>query len=71
MSSRKIAAGNWKMNGLVGQLGEVTSLAASHPKPVSEVVLCPPATLLTRMADAVKGGAIAVGAAPDKDPKPS
>lgn len=58
---RKLAAGNWKMNGLAGSLGEVAQLAADHPSPTSDVLLCPPATLVARMAEAASGTPIAVG----------
>jgi triosephosphate isomerase len=46
---RKLAAGNWKMNGLAAQLAEVAALAAAHPTPACDVVLCPPATLIAQM----------------------
>ena len=44
MSRRKIAAGNWKMNGLAANLAEVETLAKAHPEPEVDVVICPPAT---------------------------
>ena len=49
---RKLAAGNWKMNGTSAQLAEVAALLAAHPNPVCEMLLCPPATLIARMAAA-------------------
>lgn len=58
---RKLAAGNWKMNGTSAALAEVSALAQSHPAPRCDVLLCPPATLLSRMADMAKGTAIKVG----------
>ena len=57
---RKLAAGNWKMNGLSAQLAELAALIAAHPQPRSEVLICPPATLLAPMAQAV-AGRIALG----------
>ena len=57
---RKLAAGNWKMNGVKASLAEVSALIAAHPNPKSEVLLCPPATLVAAMAE-VAGGKIAVG----------
>ena len=45
----KIAAGNWKMNGLSAALAEVGALAAAHPAPGCTVLICPPATLLAQM----------------------
>lgn len=47
---RKLAAGNWKMNGLTSQLAELDKLAATHPSPAVDVLLCPPATLLAAAA---------------------
>jgi triosephosphate isomerase (TIM) len=58
---RKLAAGNWKMNGQGAALDEVRALLAAHPEPACEMVLCPPATLLARMADLARGSALAVG----------
>ena len=58
---RKLAAGNWKMNGISGNLSEVATLLAAHPSPVCEMLLCPPATLLSQMAALAKGTALSVG----------
>jgi len=46
---RKLAAGNWKMNGLAASLTEVKALVAAFPDPGCEVLICPPATLLAQM----------------------
>ncbi|CAM8640472.1 MULTISPECIES: triose-phosphate isomerase [Sphingobium] len=57
MDRRKLVVGNWKMNGLMAQLGEVAAigaLAADHGD--VEVGLCLPATLIAA-ADGQKGGA--------------
>ena len=58
---KKLAAGNWKMNGLWSGLSEVTTLLEAHPKPGCEILLCPPATLLSRMSDLTVDGAIITG----------
>ncbi|PQO22365.1 triose-phosphate isomerase [Rhodobacteraceae bacterium WD3A24] len=58
---RKLAAGNWKMNGLTADLGEAETLATRHPDPRSEVVICPPATLIAPMAARLAGSAVGVG----------
>jgi triosephosphate isomerase (TIM) len=58
---RKLAAGNWKMNGTGANLSEVASLLATHPAPGCEMLLCPPATLIARMADLARGTALCVG----------
>ena len=47
---RKLAAGNWKMNGLSADLGEVETLASRHANSEIDILLCPPATLLERMS---------------------
>ncbi|MEX0320144.1 MAG: triose-phosphate isomerase [Ruegeria sp.] len=57
---RKLAAGNWKMNGTGAALAELEALAAAHPAPAVDILICPPATLLHRAAQ-VAGDAIAVG----------
>lgn len=57
---RKLAAGNWKMNGLTAHLSEIEALCAAHGKAGCDVLICPPATLLAPMAARVQG-AVAVG----------
>ncbi len=58
---KKLAAGNWKMNGSAAALAEVKALIAAHLAPSCEMLLCPPATLVAQMAWAAKGSALAVG----------
>ncbi len=58
---RRLAAGNWKMNGTAESLGEAQALASDFPSPDCEILICPPATLLSRMAGTAAGTAIAVG----------
>jgi triosephosphate isomerase (TIM) len=58
---KKLAAGNWKMNGTAVDLAEVAALIKAHPAPACEMLLCPPATLLARMAQAADGTALLVG----------
>ena len=58
---RKLAAGNWKMNGIAASLAEVQALIAAHPAPNCEMLLCPPATLLAKMAMTAKGSSLALG----------
>ena len=48
---RKLIAGNWKMNGTSADLPELEALAKAHPDAAVDVVICGPATLLSRMAD--------------------
>ena len=58
---RKLAAGNWKMNGLTDSLGEVKALTDGHPDPAVDVLLCPPATLIAQMAWARGTHALQIG----------
>lgn len=67
---RKLAAGNWKMNGTAASLAEVVALIAAQPDPGCEMLLCPPATLISAMAQAARGSALQVGAQ-DCHPKTS
>ena len=58
---QKLAAGNWKMNGLATALAEVQALTAAHPAPACEMLLCPPATLLAQMNWAARGSNLRLG----------
>jgi triosephosphate isomerase (TIM) len=70
---RPLVAGNWKMNGVSSSLVELTSLRerlAEAPVPETDVMVCPPATLLTRAAELLSGSGIELGAQ-DCHPLPS
>lgn len=58
---RKLAAGNWKMNGTTAALSELEALTHAFPSPTVDVLICPPATLLHRAAEAVRDTGITVG----------
>ncbi len=59
---QKLAAGNWKMNGTGASLAELEALAGSHPAPKgTDILICPPATLLSRAAEATRGIAVQIG----------
>lgn len=58
---KKLAAGNWKMNGTSAALEEMRALLAAHPAPSCEMLLCPPATLIAQAADLTKGKALHIG----------
>ncbi|MFT3808762.1 MAG: triose-phosphate isomerase [Micropepsaceae bacterium] len=60
---RPLAAGNWKMNGLGADAAEIALLAAKLVvrEAEADVLICPPATLLARMAVAFEGQGIAFG----------
>lgn len=53
--------GNWKMNGKSRNLAEVDKLLDGLNGQSCDLVLCPPATLISQMAAAVKGSPIQVG----------
>ncbi len=50
MGRKKLAAGNWKMNGGKASLAEIEALEAAFPAPNCDVLICPPATLISAMA---------------------
>ncbi|WP_238366163.1 triose-phosphate isomerase [Mesobacterium pallidum] len=58
---RKLAAGNWKMNGTGASLAEIETLMKSHPAPGVDVLICPPATLIGRAAALAEGHVLAIG----------
>ena len=63
MTLPKLIAGNWKMHGLAAHLGEATAVAdslAGKPSP-ARVAICPPATLLERLARRLEDTAVEVG----------
>lgn len=54
---RQLIAGNWKMNGLASALSEIEAVAAwtAVATPRAKVLICPPATLIARASDLVRG----------------
>jgi len=61
MSPRKLAAGNWKMNGTLASLTEVEGLMRDCAAAGVEILICPPATLLRPMVERVGKSSVAVG----------
>lgn len=61
MPPRKLAAGNWKMNGTLASLAEVGTLMRDCASAGVDILICPPATLLHPMAERVGQGPVAVG----------
>ncbi|HEX2589972.1 MAG TPA: triose-phosphate isomerase [Rhizomicrobium sp.] len=55
---RQLIAGNWKMN---GSLAELENLRAELGSPNADVLVCPPATMITGAAAIAAGSPIAVG----------
>ena len=58
---RKLAAGNWKMNGTGAALSELDALAEAHPAPGVDILICPPAVLVHRAANAMAGRSVEIG----------
>lgn len=56
---RKLAAGNWKMNGTRADLEMIDALQAATDDAVVEVLLCPPAPLIS--AAVARADAVAIG----------
>jgi triosephosphate isomerase (TIM) len=64
LALRKLIAGNWKMNGLASDgLALAADLAQrlKRGRIACDLLVCPPATLLRAVADALAGSGIAVG----------
>ncbi len=62
--TRRLVAGNWKMNGSSAALQEAQSVSqALTDQPAGcRVALFPPAPLISRMSDLLRGGPVEVGA---------
>jgi triosephosphate isomerase len=54
---RPLIAGNWKMHGMAPQLAEIAAIAASvkAAPPFGDILICLPATLIARAAEAAAG----------------
>jgi triosephosphate isomerase len=59
---KKLIAGNWKMNGLASSLAEIEALKGITGGVACDIVVCPPFTLVEKMAACANGSALAVGA---------
>ena len=60
---QKLIAGNWKMNGLASSVAEARTLAGALDRQpaTARVALCPPATLVSKMAETLAGTSVLVG----------
>ena len=70
---RPLVAGNWKMNGLKASAAEIGDLAerlTTGERPGCEMLICPPATLLSIFAPLTEAAGIGLGAQ-DCHPKAS
>lgn len=63
LTPRPLIAGNWKMNGLAEALDQARAVAAAlDSKPAAaRVAICPPATLLDRLSQALEGSTVLTG----------
>ena len=63
---RSLIAGNWKMNGLKASLAEIARLRLGVEKDglagKADIMICPPATLISLFAEALRDSGITVGA---------
>lgn len=57
---RKLVAGNWKMNGLEISLENIKNLATAHSNSGIDIMICPPATLLSKACEIA--GPLKIGA---------
>ncbi|TGN56563.1 triose-phosphate isomerase [Paracoccus liaowanqingii] len=58
MAPRKLAAGNWKMNGDLAALDQIDAMAEAVKGASCDVLICPPALLIPAM---IAKGVVAVG----------
>jgi triosephosphate isomerase len=62
MARRPLAAGNWKMNGLAASVGELKKIIAGAPGvSKTDLMVCPPATLIASFAVAARGTPVLIG----------
>ena len=63
LKPRPLIAGNWKMNGLAQALDEARAVAGGvDARPAAaRVAICPPATLLHRLSQALEGSSVLTG----------
>ncbi|MCY4007450.1 MAG: triose-phosphate isomerase [Rhodobacteraceae bacterium] len=58
---RFLVAGNWKMNGLAASVEEASCVTPDPHRGDCDIVICPPAPLLTRLSERLRGTAIRLG----------
>jgi triosephosphate isomerase len=63
MARRPLVAGNWKMNGLTASLAELDRIIASAARLAlaTDLMVCPPATLVAACATRAAGSPVAIG----------
>jgi triosephosphate isomerase len=62
MTRRKLVAGNWKMNGLRASMAELDAVIEAAADAPCDLLLCPPATLLSAFATRAAGSPLMIGA---------
>jgi triosephosphate isomerase len=64
MAARPLIAGNWKMNGLRGSRAELLKIIGGvrEIKPTTDLLVCPPATLIAGFAALARGTRVSIGA---------
>src|ERR1700723_3777836 len=70
---RPLLAGNWKMNGLLSSLAEFEAMLAGASKVAAktDLLVCPPATLIAAFADKARGSKVLAIGGQDCHPQPS
>src|SRR3954463_15768358 len=58
---RRLAAGDWKMNGLTASLAELRLVAAGAADARCDVAICPPATLVAAAVAAARASPVVIG----------
>src|SRR5499433_3111717 len=63
MARRPLVAGNWKMNGRMASLSELDKViaGAAAVAPRTDLLVCPPATLIAAFAARAAGTPVAIG----------
>ncbi|MDX5382271.1 MAG: triose-phosphate isomerase [Rhodobacterales bacterium] len=59
---RKLAAGNWKMNGMLADLDQLDRIMAACPAPAADLLICLPATLIHPAAQRAGQRGLMIGA---------
>ena len=63
---RSLVAGNWKMNGLLNTMEELSGFLVNKQEENKlshfDMLICPPATLIYPMAELIEGSGILLGA---------
>ena len=58
---RKLAAGNWKMNGDATLMGDLGALANGQGAGAPDILICPPSTLLAQAVQIAKDSPVQIG----------